>query len=161
MRLINRAGRRHGARLTTTRARTRGQSVVEFALVLPILVGLMGAMVDFARVNEVRIKLEAATRDAAEYVSLVTTSSTQASTEAQRIVCEAFDQGPSCTSPSVSVVGWSSRPDAPGAAAAYPMVSATVSSSTSFQTMFPYPFLTDRGQTTLTASYSYSALQNR
>jgi Flp pilus assembly protein TadG len=152
---------RQPARQRPARHRWRGQSLVEFALVLPILLGLMGAMVDFARVNEVRIRLESATRDAAEYVAMTATSSSMAATEARRVVCTAFEQSDTCSSPTVAVSGYSSNTSAPGAAAAYPLVTATVSTSTSFQTLFPYPFLTDRGATTLTASYSYSVLQNR
>lgn len=48
------------------RPRTAGQSLVEFALVVPILLVLFIAIADFGRIFAAMITLEAATRDAAE-----------------------------------------------------------------------------------------------
>lgn len=49
-----------------TRRSSTGQSLVEFALVMPILVMLVVVVADFGRVFAVSLSLEAAARDAAE-----------------------------------------------------------------------------------------------
>jgi hypothetical protein len=55
----------------TSRAhhRGRGQSLVEFALVLPVLLALTGISIDASRVYFQWVDLESATRDAAQYIS--------------------------------------------------------------------------------------------
>jgi hypothetical protein len=57
---------RHSGR---RRPRQRGQSVVEFTLVVPILLVLFIAIADFGRIFAAGIAVEAATRDAAEAVA--------------------------------------------------------------------------------------------
>jgi hypothetical protein len=47
--------------------RDPGQSLVEFALVLPVLLFLMVAVVDFARVYMTMVSVESAAREAADY----------------------------------------------------------------------------------------------
>jgi Flp pilus assembly protein TadG len=61
-------------RLGTRRSRrstrfSRGQSLAEFALILPVMLALLGMGVDFARLFFAWIDLESATRDAAQYVA--------------------------------------------------------------------------------------------
>jgi hypothetical protein len=59
--------RRPVPRLARPRTSTRGQSVVEFALVLPIMVLVLLATVDFARVYTTMMSVESAAREAADY----------------------------------------------------------------------------------------------
>ena len=51
------------------RDRSSGQSLVEFALVVPILIIVFVAVADFGRIFAASIAIEAATRDAAEAVA--------------------------------------------------------------------------------------------
>ena len=164
------------------RSRTpgKGQSLVEFAILLPILAGLVGATVDLARMYEQRVKLEAATRDAAEYVATDTTVTTadQARTKATTLICAQFGLTSTCTSPSVTIASYSRSTADPGTTE-FPQVSVTVSTSLGFSTLVPWPFVstnwrapyTNGGgpsaggaqvfQATLTASKSFVILQGR
>ncbi len=47
--------------------RSRGQSVVEFAIVAPLMVVLVVAIVDFARIYTTTLNVESAAREAADY----------------------------------------------------------------------------------------------
>jgi Flp pilus assembly protein TadG len=145
------------------RVRQLGQSLTEFALLLPILIGLVGATLDFARVYEQRVRLESATRDAAEWAATNATSSAEAQDQARRVVCLQFQQPASCTSPSVTIGGYSRSTTATGATSQFPLVTVTVSSTFSFQTILPYPFLSgaDPSSVPLAASSSFAILQGR
>lgn len=151
--------------------RRRGQSLVEFALILPILLTMVGAAVDLARLYQGWITLEGATRDAAEYAATTTSTSAAATTEAQRIVCtqtatlSGFAAPPgsptSCTSPSVTVTSFSVSTTATGASTTYPLASVTVRSTLPFRTFFGYPLFTQNGAWTLSSTQSFSILQHR
>jgi Flp pilus assembly protein TadG len=58
-----------GRRGTRRDGRWTGQSLAEFALVLPVMLALLGMGVDWARLFFAWIDLESATRDAAQYVA--------------------------------------------------------------------------------------------
>jgi Flp pilus assembly protein TadG len=155
--------------------RPRGQSLVEFALILPVMLTMFGAAVDFARVYGAWVTLEGATRDAAEQVASDTTITTRdaALTAARRIICTET-QGlagftapagnpAACTSPSVdgTSFAWSSNATAPGGTVRSPIVTTTLTASFPFRTLFGYPLLTRAGAWTLTSTQSYAIAQGR
>jgi Flp pilus assembly protein TadG len=154
-----------------TKKRRRGQSLVEFALILPILMTLTGAAIDVARVYGGWVALEGASRDAAEQVASDKTSTTLAGAQAkaQTIVCTqlansvGFVAPPgnpaACTQPTV-VATWNSVITTPGSAK-YPLVTVTVTTALPFRTLFAYPLLTQNGAWMLGSSQSYSILLNR
>ena len=49
--------------------RQRGQSLVEFSIVLPVLLCIVGVVIDASRVYQAWTNLESATRDAAQYLA--------------------------------------------------------------------------------------------
>jgi Flp pilus assembly protein TadG len=160
-----------GALATRIRKRSRGQSLVEFALILPILLTLTGAAIDVARVYGGWVALEGASRDAAEQVATDKTITTLAGAQARAkaIVCTQLASSvgfvappgnPSaCTSPTV-VTAWSTSTATPGSTK-YPLVTVTVTTGLPFRTLFAYPLLTQNGAWMLGSSQSYSILQNR
>lgn len=153
------------------RRRSLGQSLVEFALILPIVLTLTGAAIDLSRVFGVWVTLDSATRDAAEQVAsdVTVTSQSQAATRGKAILCSqlvatagfAAPAGAptACTSPSATVA-WSSSSAAPGTAR-NPVVTVTVTSSLQFRTLFPYPLFTQGGAWTLNSIQKYEILQGR
>jgi Flp pilus assembly protein TadG len=160
---INRRARRD--------ARSAGQSLVEFALILPILLTLTGAAIDVSRVYGAWVALEGATRDAAEQVATdaTITTLTAAQTKARTIVCSQLVSTPgfaapagnptNCTSPALTVT-WTSSTASPGSTR-NPLVTVTVASSLPFRTFFGYPLLTQNGAWMVGSNQSYSILQNR
>jgi Flp pilus assembly protein TadG len=139
----------------------RGQSLVEFALILPIMLTLLGAAVDLSRLYSSWIKLQSATRAAAEYTATNDTTSSAAQTDAQSVICTQVTGSSSCSSPTVAVSGFSLSTTAAGASTAHPIGSSTVQTSMPFRTLFPYPLFTQNGAWTLAASDSYSVVQGR
>ena len=124
------------------------------------MLGLFGAAVDFARMYNSWINLEAATRDAAEYAATKTASQSTALTEAKRIVCAAFGKVSTCTDPSVAVT-FSSSTTAAGATTKNPLATVAVTVSTTFHTLYPYPFVTNGGALTFGSSRTYAILQGK
>jgi Flp pilus assembly protein TadG len=151
--------------------RSLGQSLVEFALILPILLTLTGAAIDLSRVYGAWVALEGATRDAAEQVAtdVTITSQSAAATKARTIVCSQLVSVPgfaappgnptNCTSPTLTVT-WTSSTTSPGTQR-NPLVTVTVASGLPFRTLFSYPLLTQNGAWNLSSNQSYSILQGR
>jgi Flp pilus assembly protein TadG len=152
-------------------SRKRGQSLVEFALILPILLTLVGAAVDVARLYQGWITLEGATRDAAEYAATKDSTSTAALTDAKSIICTQTAALPgfsapagtptACTSPAVTVPSFSVSTTATGASTLYPIATVTVRATLPFRTFFGYPLFTQNGAWTLTSTQTYSIIQGR
>jgi Flp pilus assembly protein TadG len=157
------------------RANGRGQSLVEFALILPVFLAFLGLAIDYSRVFQAWITLESATRDAAEAAATSAATSGDALDMAKRIVClqaqtiPGFTRGTSpspadveaCASPTVTVTSFSVSDTAPGASEDYPLGSVTVQSTLPFSPMFAYPLITQNGQWIVTTSASFSILQGR
>jgi Flp pilus assembly protein TadG len=152
-------------------SRKRGQSLVEFALILPILLTMVGAAIDLARLYQGWITLEGATRDAAEYAATKDATSTAALSDAKTIICTQAatlpgfaapaGQPTNCTSPAVSVTNFSVSTTATGASSTFPIASVTVTATLPFRTFFGYPLFTQNGAWTLTSTQSYSIIQGR
>ncbi len=145
----------------------RGQALLEFVLVAPVMLGLLGASVDLARVFQAWITLESSTRDAAEYAATTAPDAATAQTSARRIVCTetqyltGFQSGgtvATCVNPAVDVPSWSLSGTVPGATPDKPLASVTVRASMGFTMLFPWPFL-QKGTWTLASSRSYAILQ--
>jgi len=164
---------------SATRRRARrsgGQSVAEFALLLPVMLAFLGLTIDFARVFQAWITLESATRDAAEYAATSGTSSSDALTKAKKTICLQSQNIPGflrsglaspndveqCTRPTVTVVSWStSTSGADGASGNNPIATVTIRATVPFNPLFAYPFLTQNGTWTVTSQSTFSVAQGR
>jgi Flp pilus assembly protein TadG len=158
--------------LRTRRNRmSRGQALAEFALVLPVLITLTGAAMDFARVYQASITLQGATRNAAEFVATRSTDMSAAQTQARRVVCTEMKDLPgfvpgsggnvaTCTAPIVNVTSFSLSTTAPGANSTYPLGTATVYAEFPFRTVIPWPWLPD-GAWDIGTTQTYSVIQGR
>lgn len=157
------------------RRRSGGQSVVEFAILLPLFLALLGLTVDFSRVFQAWITLESATRDAAEYAASSGVSSTDALSKARQTICLQAQNIPGfqksgltspddvnqCARPTVTVTSFSLSTTADGASNTYPVGSATVRATVPFSPLFAYPFITTNGTWTITTQSSFSVAQGR
>jgi Flp pilus assembly protein TadG len=146
-------------RNTAVRSRRRGagQSVVEFALILPILLTMCGAAIDFGRVYSAFINLQSATRNAAEAVArdATITDTATAEAKAQVLVCTEIGVSP-CTGPKMPVATVSSPPCV--ASSTNPCV-VTLKVVQPFDMLFPYPFMSPPGHWNLTSDITYSYIR--
>ena len=115
--------------------RGRGQSIAEFAILLPILLALVGLSIDFARVFQAWITIESATRDAAETAATNGTSLGDALVLARKTVCVQSQTVPgfkrstsaspadveACEWPNVDVVAFDISTTSAGASVRYPI----------------------------------------
>ena len=162
------------------RSHARGQSLVEFAVVLPILFTLLGVVIDAARVYQAWLNLESATRDAAQYLATsdtdptspeYTTAGVNADNKAIFVLNEATGsfftrsniQGslPNCSLPRVTTTFTADTTFANGGTAANPVGTARVMTCMPFQTLFSYPLLTNNGVWTISSDRSYKILVGR
>lgn len=161
---IPRAIRAHTGRVR------RGQAIAEFALILPLLIGLVGAAIDFARAYEGSMVLQTAARNAAEAAAFEATTLSAAENVARSSVCTEAQRLPgftagsggvveACTNPSVAVT-YSRSETAPGANSRYPLVTVTVTTAMDFAMTVPWPFLPD-GTWTLGTTEKFQILQGR
>jgi Flp pilus assembly protein TadG len=153
------------------KGRSRGQAIVELAVLLPLMTAFLGGAIDMARVYQGWLTLQSATRNAAEYVATNDPDATTAQTDARRIVCTeaqkvpGFVPGPgsdvaTCTSPAVTVISFTRSATAPGASGRYPIATVTVRSTLDFRMLFHWPMLPEGGWT-LTSTESYAVVQGR
>ena len=157
------------------RTRSRGQSLAEFALLLPLLIAFLGMTLDFARVYQAWMTLESSTRDAAEAAATSATSTANALAIAQRAVCLQSQDLPGfarsglpspddiekCASPNVAVIAFNLSTTSPGASPLYPIGSVTVEGRLPFTPLFPYPLITQNGTWTIVTRASFSIIQGR
>ena len=158
----------------------RGQSLVEFAVVLPVLLAIVGVVIDASRVYQAWMNLESATRDAAQYLATsdtdttsgdYTTNGTNADNKAIYILNEATDltftrsatQGTltSCSQPQVTTTFSTDTSAASGGTTANPAGTARVIACLPFRTLFSYPFLTTNGAWVVKSDRSYTILVGR
>lgn len=161
-------------------ARPRGQSIVEFAIVLPVMLAIGGVLIDAARLYQVMTTLESATRDAAQYLATssgevtspdYTWAGDDADGKAAYILttATAYDVEPSesadalatCDVPQVTTVYTQDTTPASGGTAAHPLSTATVTACIPFRTLFAYPFLTRDGAFLLRTERTMSVLMGR
>jgi Flp pilus assembly protein TadG len=146
-------------RSTAVRSRRKGagQSVVEFALILPIMLTLFGGAVDFARVYSAFINLQSATRNAAEAVARDTTITDTATAvaKAQALVCTEIGVSP-CTGPKMPVA---TVPSPPCGSSAGTLCVVTLKVVQPFDMLFPYPFMSPPGHWNLTSEITYSYIR--
>ena len=161
-------------------ARGRGQSLVEFAIVLPVLFALVGVVIDASRVYLAWSSLESATRDAAQYLATsdkdpysadYTWPGSDADAKADYILeattGETFATSPTngtltdCTAAQVTTVYSTDASWQGGGSAANPLSTAKVMSCFPFQTLFAYPFLTTDGAWVLTSEREMTIIVGR
>lgn len=153
--------RRATAFLTRRGLGERGQNLVEFAVVLPVLLALVGVVIDASRLYSAWVNLESATRDAAQYLATSDTdpfssdytwAGSDADNKAAYIVATALAQDftaspssgalTSCTSPEVTTTYSLNTSWQVGGSVANPLSTAKVMTCLPFRTIFAYPFLT-------------------
>jgi Flp pilus assembly protein TadG len=153
----------------TTRS-SRGQAIAEFALVLPLTLGIVGAGIDFSRAFAASMTLNAATRNAAEAAAYQAVDLTAAQSTARAVACTEAQQltgfAPggggdveTCTNPVLSVT-YTRDTTAPGANTRYPLVTVMVTTQMDFGLVVPWPFIPNQTWN-LGTTQSFQILQGR
>jgi Flp pilus assembly protein TadG len=172
----------HSGRGSTRRTlRERGQSIVEFSIVLPVLLAITGVVIDASRVYLAWSSLESATRDAAQYLATSSTNpfspdytwaGSDADLKAEYILEQTTGEtfttsstsgvlGDCSATAEVTTAYSTSTSLAHGGSAANPLSTAKVMSCFPFQTLFAYPFLTTNGAWVLTSERQMTILVGR
>lgn len=143
----------------------RGQSLVEFSVVLPVLLALVGIVIDASRLYTAWVNLESATRDAAQYLaksdtdpyaSDYTWAGADADAKAAYILGTALDLTFEASPSSGSLNNCEDEAEvtttyaldtswAAGGSVANPLSTAKVLACVPFRTLFSYPFITTEG----------------
>ena len=142
----------------------RGQSLVEFAVILPVLLALVGVTIDVARLYQGWTNLESATRDASQYLATSavdpldpnhTVQGADSDGKAAYILqvatgnsfARSTTQGTlgSCDQPRLTTTYSESTSTAAGGSVAFPVATARVLTCIPFRTLFAYPFVTVDG----------------
>jgi Flp pilus assembly protein TadG len=138
---------------------------------VPVLMAIVGATTDFARVYSGWIGLQSAVRNASEYLATNpngdVTSGNASTIAAANVNAELTTLGTftsvttlTCTSPQVQA-NYSSSATATGASTKYPLGDATVTACIPFRPLFSYPLITQNGVWPVSVSATYEVLQNR
>ena len=143
-----------------------GQAVVEFAILLPLILSIVGGALDFSRVFIVDLKVQSATRNAAESIAsdITITDSTTALTRAQQLVCTEITGSSSCSgssAPVATVTSFSVSTTALGATVKNPIATVTVNVSQPFDMLFPWPFMSPPGHWTMNGTSTFSLVRGR
>jgi len=157
-----------------------GQSLVEFSIVLPVLLCIVGVVIDASRVYQAWVNLESATRDAAQYLATsdidpssanYTTQGTNSDNKAMYILNTAtglsFSRSPSqgsltdCTGPQVTTTYTADTSSSSGGSTSNPAGTARVLACLPFRTLFAYPFLTNNGAWVVRSDRNYTILVGR
>ena len=160
--------------------RQRGQSIVEFSVVLPVLLALVGVVIDASRLYAAWLNLESAARDAAQYLAKsdtdpfaidYTVAGANADGKAIYIVETALNQDfaasprsgelTDCSAPQLTTTYTASTDWQIGGSIANPLSTAMVSVCMPFQTIFQYPFLTTDGAWTLRSDREITVIVGR
>lgn len=122
--------------------RRSGQSVVEFAIILPGLLAMVGMTVDVARVFQAWMAQQAITRDTAEFLAtdFDTTTWSAARREAEARVCMALVGTTTCPS-SVRVTQPAVAADVVKSSTTSPIWRVTVTTEWDIQSLFLWPVL--------------------
>jgi Flp pilus assembly protein TadG len=166
----------HGRR----RFGSHGQSLVEFSIVLPVLLCIVGVLIDFSRVYQTWVNLESATRDAAQYLATSdtdpsspnhTTQGTDSDGKAAYLLRTATGvtftrsatQGTltDCSQPQVTTTFTANTSSGTGGTTGNPAGIARVTACLPFRTLFSYPFLTSNGAWIVRSDRNYSVLMGR
>ncbi len=160
---------------------SRGQSLVEFAVILPLMLLFVGVVLDVSRLYFGWINLEAATRDAAQAIATSnidsgnptyspagenqSTNNATATAILDAEVGRTFTAvapplGTACATPAVTT-NMSYSTSSNGGTTSYPAGQATVTTCLPFQTLFPYPFFTLNGSWILQSEKQFTTLVGR
>lgn len=166
------------------RRRIAGQSLVEFAILLPVFLALVGMTIDFARLYQSWVNLESATRDAAQYLATSNTDPTAADYTVPNVTANATNDGKAkyvldtatgttftrsngatlgaCAAPTLTTITAATDTSlASGGSATYPIQNVQVLACAPFRTLFAYPFLTTNGNWTLRSERTYKVIVGR
>jgi Flp pilus assembly protein TadG len=162
----------------------KGQSMAEFALLLPVLLALLGMLIDVSRVYQAWLNLESATRDAAQYLATSNSDrcnpnysgtppvgcSQPATPDQKAAYVLGLGTGMSftvsasqatCSDPLVKATYSESTSFSVGGSSVYPVGISTVQACLPFRTLFAYPLLTTGGDWILRSEQTYRMLVGR